>query len=425
MSLDQRLTISHILSRPGGETGQSPSDLPDDVSSPGIPFHHTLGSLETLMYVRRPLFRQPQRRGFTLIELLVVISIIATLAALVLPAIQNARETARRTQCQNNLRNIGIAIQSYSTAKRGAVPYLTTTSFLIDYGTTSSPDQRTASWAVQLLPYTENTTLFDRLKLSNNQTPADPNSTNSLLANSIEIFNCPSDQNNGAGAMSFAANAGYIASSIWGQPDNIAHTNTTYDHGFNGYLSAMGKKDTDDFEVTAASGVFSRQTSNQGFAKTLDQISGADGTSQTVLLAENTNIVRFSTGNYGGWASAYTGNNAIGLAVSDASNPGEIDSSSTAQGLGAGTKQTALVLSSAPIAANTTGTECRINDNLGGATDGASPRPSSLHPGAVNMAFCDGSCKVISTTIDDSVYARLLTPMGGRFGQNVLSDSDF
>ncbi|RLS41937.1 MAG: DUF1559 domain-containing protein [Planctomycetota bacterium] len=380
------------------------------------------------MYVRRPLFRQPQRRGFTLIELLVVISIIATLAALVLPAIQNARETARRTQCQNNLRNVGIAVQSYATAKRGALPYLTTSnaatsSYRIDYGDNSTPNRIGASWAVQLLPYTENTTLFDRLKVSNNQTPTDPNSTDSLLTNSIEIFNCPSDQNSGSGAMSYAANSGYIGSSIWPLPNDIQHTISRYDHSFND--TGSGNINSDDYQVTAASGVFFRQDNNQGYTTNLDQISAADGTSQTILLAENINIVRFSSGNYGGWASAATGNNAIGLAVAEAS--GVISDYGTAQGIGGpnpSSKATGLVLSSVSIA-TTAGTDPRINDNLAGATDGASPRPSSLHPGAVNMAFCDGSCKVISTSIADDVYARLLTPMGGRYGQNVLSDADF
>ena len=376
------------------------------------------------MYVRRPLFRQPQRRGFTLIELLVVISIIATLAALVLPAVQNARETARRTQCQSNLRNVGIAVQAYSTSKRGAIPHLTTTDFLINISTTSTAMTFQAPWSVVLLPYMEQTTLYDRLKTSDNQGTS-LNSTDALMLTGIEVYNCPSDQNTGNGAMSYAANAGYIGTSIWSAVGNEQHGNNYYDHAFNGTGIVA-----DDSQVSAASGVFSRQALNQGFASNLDQISAADGTSQTVLLAENTNIRKFvptATGNLGGWGSPFTGDNAIGLEVADTA--GVIAPATSNYGLG-GTnpsgKETGLVLSAIVIPSATVGvTTSAINSNLSGAIEGGSPRPSSLHPGAVNMAFADGSCKVISSSIDNTVYARLLTPMGGRFGQNVLSDNDF
>jgi prepilin-type processing-associated H-X9-DG protein len=74
---------------------------------------------------------------------------------------------------------------------------------------------------------------------------------------------------------------------------------------------------------------------------------------------------------------------------------------------------------------NSTTEPSKINRNLASATDSENPRPSSLHPGVVNMAFGDGSVKPVSQDISDNVYLRLLTPFGGRYGQNVLADTDF
>jgi prepilin-type N-terminal cleavage/methylation domain-containing protein/prepilin-type processing-associated H-X9-DG protein len=92
-------------------------------------------------------------RGFTLIELLVVIAIIAILIALLLPAVQQAREAARRSQCQNNLKQLGLGLHNYHSARE---------EFPIGSGPTIANGYG-YSWWYQILPYFEESTLFDRI----------------------------------------------------------------------------------------------------------------------------------------------------------------------------------------------------------------------------------------------------------------------
>ncbi len=127
--------------------------------------------------------RARQSSAFTLIELLIVVAIIATLVALLVPAIQAARESGRRSQCQNNLRQLGIALALHANA-RGAFP-------VGCIGRRQSDDKRCISWDVQLLPFLEHVGLWDAFNMNfASYHPANKTVRESALA----VFLCPSTE---------------------------------------------------------------------------------------------------------------------------------------------------------------------------------------------------------------------------------------
>ncbi|MBX6314796.1 MAG: DUF1559 domain-containing protein, partial [Isosphaeraceae bacterium] len=130
--------------------------------------------------------RRRHARGFTLIELLVVIAIIGVLIALLLPAVQSAREAARRAQCTNNFKQLGLALHNYHDVN-GTFPI---GRMGIGYNYSPNRGQR-RTWAFSVLPYFEQTTMFNALNFSwQFYEPA--NTT--IIRMQLTIFQCPSDQ---------------------------------------------------------------------------------------------------------------------------------------------------------------------------------------------------------------------------------------
>ncbi len=155
--------------------------------------------------------RQSQR-GMTLIELLIVISIIGVLIGLLLPAVQQVRESARRMHCQNNLKQLGIALHHYHDTHRvlppamfwkgrgeplggGLLPIGTIDRVALGISPGTEPDRLHANWVMLLLPYLEQNSLHDSF---NFDIPIDDPSQRVARTTNLSVMKCPSDGQNDA-----------------------------------------------------------------------------------------------------------------------------------------------------------------------------------------------------------------------------------
>jgi len=135
---------------------------------------------------RLELMRGRRRRAFTLIELLVVIAIIAILIALLVPAVQKVRESAARTQCTNNLKQIGLAVHNYHGSNKVLPPsplwiYTTNPKYSVDH--------KSWSWMYHILPYLEHDALYRQVDPSVHRMLDKLN----VIATPIPQYMCPSD----------------------------------------------------------------------------------------------------------------------------------------------------------------------------------------------------------------------------------------
>jgi len=201
--------------------------------------------------------RHPNRLGFTLVELLVVIAIIGVMVGLLLPAVQAAREAARRMSCSNNLKQIGIAVHNYHDTHRKFPP--------------SSFNANKLAWTVHTLPFIEQQSLFEQFDMRLNWNAG----TNNVLGMTrVNTYICPSLKSplsslgNGGEAVGGVATFTTSYYGVMGPQGVNPNTNTQY-----------------PFSVVGVHGGFALN----GFFKQNDQTRFADiidGTSNTFMIGE-------------------------------------------------------------------------------------------------------------------------------------------
>ncbi len=302
---------------------------------------------------------QPFRVAFTLIELLVVIAIIAILIALLVPAVQKVREAAARTQCQNNLKQIGLAIHNYhDTFKLFPMGGITE-------GWCCGTQSKT-NWAIEILPYLEQGPLYKTY----NQNAFNENAANAFTRTQfVSIYACPADASG-----DFAPRS----------PESGPGAGLLYMPG--SYRAVSGKSDGsgwfDNGEATSLPktwrGPLHTVWSQVGLWQ--EKMTGIiDGTSNTLMVGEMTTRTHNRRGTY--WAYTYTSYNQSSTVPQSRSLLGDYDRCVAIGGAGS---------------SNT----CKRGWG-------------SFHTDILNFAFCDGSVRSLSINLNINMFADLGTIAGG------------
>ena len=353
----------------------------------------------------------PQSRaGFTMIELIVASAVIAILMALLLPAVIQVREASRRTQCQNNLHNLGIAMVSSANVQRR----LPASGYITNKGATPVQSH---NWVVDLLAYLDQTDIYNAWDFR--QTLSDP-PNQALTQLELRLLVCPTDVTAiGQGDLSYAVNGGLgFTSVVNGVGDCPVGGDGLQPLDFNGngvVCPANVKLDGSpgDKQLFFELGLFFLEnfppsTDPRVTVRhhTLDDI--VDGLSQTILIGENVRVGFDPSFPGANWASANANRSSFMVPPAVCANstcaPGNVDYSRANRGAAA------------------------INSGLT-LPEGVAFWPNSFHPGGVHFVFGDGHVKFISQSINGMAYARLLSPQGtrvrGPLAQAISGDADY